>query len=469
MPDVLVAGGGPTGLLTAYELERAGLDVLVLERDARPTTQSKALGLQPRSIEVLADRGLLAAVESHAEARLPGGHFSGIPIDYTDLPTPFPYQLGVEQVYVAAAIEARLRTPVLRAAAVTAVEQDGEGVTVTAGGRTHRAGWLVAADGGHSTVRTLLGAAFPGTSARISLVVADLTLARKPDGLADDWQLPSLASGFLLPLSGGRYRVVVGGEEQQRLDRDAPVTAEELQRALTAAHGPGIEVGEVLWASRFGDAARQLEQYRHGRVLFAGDAAHIHLPVGGQGLNLGLQDAVNLGWKLAAQIRGHAPDGLLDSYHDERHPVAARVLVSTRAQGVLGVPHPDASAVREIVTGLLAVPEARHATALELSGIGITYPGTTGRATGVPVAPDGRAVLVGASPPAGWAGRVETRDGTEPRLVRPDGYVAWAGGPGLDTALRRWVGRPSAHCPAGGHLDLNHESGKKQPVHLDSR
>ncbi|GAA4484955.1 FAD-dependent monooxygenase [Actinoallomurus oryzae] len=445
MPDVLVAGGGPTGLLTAFELERAGLDVLVLERDARPTTQSKALALQPRSIEVLHERGLLAAVEAHAEARVPAGHFSGIPIDYADLPTRFPYQLGVEQAYVAAAIEARLRLPVLRDAAVTAVEQDGEGVTVTAGGRRHRAGWLVAADGGHSTVRRLLGAAFPGTSARISLVVADLTLARKPAGLADDWQLPSGGSGFLLPLSGGRYRAVVGGEEQQRLGRDAPVTADEMQRGLTDAHGPGIEVGEVLWASRFGDAARQLERYRHGRVLFAGDAAHIHLPVGGQGLNLGLQDAVNLGWKLAAQVRGHAADGLLDSYHDERHPIAARVLLSTRAQGVLGVPIPDAAAVREIVTGLLAVPEARRAVAFELSGIGITYPGIVGRAADVPVAPDGRAVLVGASPPVGWAGRVEARDGTEPRLIRPDGYVAWAGGPGLDAALRRWCGPSSAN------------------------
>ncbi|MFB9834756.1 FAD-dependent oxidoreductase [Actinoallomurus acaciae] len=440
MPDVLVAGGGPTGLLTAYELERAGLDVLVLERDARPTTQSKALAVQPRSIEVLEDRGLLAAVEPYVEARLPAGHFSGIRIDYADLPTRFPYQLGVEQAYVAAAIEARLRTPVLRGAAVTAVEQDDEGVTVTAGGRDHRAGWLVAADGGHSTVRTLLRAAFPGTSARFSLVVADFTLASKPAGLADDWQLPSGTAGFLLPLSGGRYRAVVGGEEQQRLGRDAPVTAEELQRALTDAYGPGIEVGEVLWASRFGDAARQLERYRHGRVLFAGDAAHIHLPVGGQGLNLGLQDAVNLGWKLAAQVRGHAPDGLLDSYHDERHPVSARVLVSTRAQGGLGVPDPYAAAVREIVAGLLAGPEARRSVALELSGIGITYPGIIGRATGVPVAPDGRAVLVGASLPVGWADRVETREGTEPQLVRPDGYVVWAGGPGLDTALRRWFG-----------------------------
>ncbi|MFI5588833.1 FAD-dependent oxidoreductase [Amycolatopsis sp. NPDC051758] len=442
MPDVLVAGAGPTGLLAAFELERAGLDVLVLERDAQPTTQSKALGLQPRSVEVLAERGLLAAIEPHVQVRLPAGHFSGLPIGYTDLPTRFPYQLGVEQAHVAAAIEARLRTPVLRDAAVTAVAQDDDGVTVTAGGRDHRAGWLVAADGGHSTVRTLLGAAFPGTSARISLVVADVTLAAKPTGLADGWQLPSQASGYLLPLSGGRYRTVVFGEEQQRLGRDEPVTADEVQRALTAAHGPGIEVGEVLWASRFGDAARQLEHYRHSRVLFAGDAAHIHLPVGGQGLNLGLQDAVNLGWKLAAQVRGHAPDGLLDSYHDERHPVAARVLLSTRAQAVLGVPDPDAAAVREIVTGLLAVPEARHAVALEISGIGLTYPGVSARAD-VPAAADGRAVLAGAALPDGWADRVETRAGAEPQLVRPDGYVVWSGGPGLEDALHTWLGQPT--------------------------
>lgn len=453
MPDVIVAGAGPTGLMTAFELERAGVEVLVLERDPQPTTQSKALALQPRSVELLADRGLLAAIEPYVLARLPAGHFSGIPIDYTDLPTRFPFQLGVEQAHVAAAVEARLRAPVVRDAAVTEVAQDDGGVVVTAGGRSHRAGWLVAADGGHSAVRRLLGAAFPGSSARFSLLVADVTLAAKPAGLAEDWQLPSTGSGFLLPLSGGRYRVVVGGEEQQRLDRDAPVTAAEVGRGLVAAHGPGIEIGELLWASRFGDAARQLERYRHGRVLFAGDAAHIHLPVGGQGLNLGLQDAVNLGWKLAAEVRGHAPGGLLDSYHDERHPVAARVLVSTRAQGVLGIPDPDAIAVREIVTGLLALPQARRAVALELSGLAVAYPGVLGRAE-EPVSADGRGVLVGADLPAAWADRVEARPGPAPRLVRPDGHLVWDGGLGLDDALGRWFG-PRVGSGAAGRARLS--------------
>ncbi|MBB4685396.1 FAD-dependent monooxygenase [Amycolatopsis jiangsuensis] len=443
MPDVLVAGAGPTGLLTSFELERAGLEVLVLERDARPSRQSKALAVQPRSIEVLAERDLLSAIEPHVQARLEAGHFAGLPVGYADLPTRFPYQLGVEQAHIATAIEGKLRTPVLRGAAVTAVAQDGSGVTVTAGGREHRAGWLVAADGGHSTVRALLGADFPGYSARISLVVADLKLDRKPDGLAENWQLPAHGSGFLLPLTGGRHRVIVAGEEQQQLGRDAPVTAEELQRGLLAAHGPGIEVGEVLWASRFGDAARQLARYRHGRVLFAGDAAHIHLPVGGQGLNLGLQDAVNLGWKLAAQVRGWAPEGLLDSYHDERHPIAERVLLSTRAQGALGMPNPESAAVREIFRGLLAVPEARRDVALELSGIGIRYPGTTGRATAVPATPDGRGVLIGTPLPPGWADRLVSAGGAEPQLVRPDGYLAWAGGPDLDAAARRWFGLPA--------------------------
>jgi 2-polyprenyl-6-methoxyphenol hydroxylase-like FAD-dependent oxidoreductase len=446
VPDVLVVGAGPTGLLTAVELQRAGVDALVLDREPRRTGQSKALGLQPRSVELLADRGLLDPLLPHVRARLPHGHFSGIPVDYSALPTRFPYQLGVEQARVEEVLEDHLRTPVLRGRDVVAVEQDSGSVTLgLADGTSVSAGHVVAADGGHSAVRSLLGAAFPGRSARFRLVVTDITLARRPAGLADGWALPEFAAaplGYLLPLGGGRFRFLFGGAEQQQLDPSAPVTAAEVQRALAAAHGPDVELGELLWASRFGDASRQLERYRHGRVLFAGDAAHVHLPVGGQGLNLGLQDAVNLGWKLAAQVRGWAPPGLLDSYHTERHPVAARVLVSTRAQAVLTVPEPDVLAVRTMVTDLVGVAEAGRLLAMELSGLGIRYgddPDLGGRAAEVALPPDGRAVLVGAHAP-GWAGRVVEVDGPQPLLVRPDGHVCWAGGPGPDAALHRWFG-----------------------------
>jgi len=446
VPDVLVVGAGPTGLMAAVELQRAGVDALVLDREPRRTGQSKALGLQPRSVELLADRDLLEPLLPHVRARLPHGHFSGIRVDYSALPTAFPYQLGVEQARVEEVLEDHLRTPVLRGREVVSVEQDDRSVTAgLADGTSVAAPYAVAADGGHSAVRSLLGAAFPGRSAQFRLVVTDLTLARRPAGVGDGWALPEFGAaplGYLLPLGGGRFRFLFGGAEQQQLDPSAPVPAAEVQRALTAAHGPDIELGDVLWASRFGDASRQLERYRHGRVLLAGDAAHIHLPVGGQGLNLGLQDAVNLGWKLAAQVRGWAPPGLLDSYHTERHPVAARVLVSTRAQAVLTVPEPDVLAVRTMVTDLVGVAEAGRLLAMELSGLGIRYgddPDLGGRAGEVALPPDGRAVLVGAHAP-GWADRVVEVDGPQPLLVRPDGHVCWAGGPGLDAALQRWFG-----------------------------
>jgi 2-polyprenyl-6-methoxyphenol hydroxylase-like FAD-dependent oxidoreductase len=461
VPDVLVVGAGPTGLMTAVELQRAGVDALVLDREPRhwsssPTRpRSKALGLQPRSVELLDARGLLEPLLPHVRAHLPHGHFSGIALDYRALPTRFPYQLGVEQARVEDVLEDHLRVPVLRGSEVVAVAQDDDSVTVRlADGRSISAGYAVAADGGHSAVRSLLGAAFPGRSAAYWLVVSDITLAGRPAGVADEWALPEFGAaplGYLLPLGGGRFRFLFGGAEQQELDRSAPVTAAEVQRALTAAHGPEAEVGEVLWASRFGDASRQLADYRHGRVLFAGDAAHVHLPVGGQGLNLGLQDAVNLGWKLAAQVRGWAPPGLLDSYHDERHPVAARVLLSTRAQAVLTVPEPDVLAVRTVLTDLVGVPDAQHLLAMEISGLGVRYgtdPRLGGRAADVALPADGRGVLIGGGA-ASWSDRVVTVDGPSPLLVRPDGHVGWSGGPGLEDALRRWFGEP-ARVAVGG-------------------
>lgn len=223
MPEVLVVGAGPTGLMTAVELQRAGIDALVLDREPRRTGQSKALGLQPRSVELLADRGLLDPLLPHVRARLPHGHFSGIPVDYTGLPTRFPYQLGVEQARVEEVLEDRLRIPVLRGSEVVAVEQVGGSVTVgLADGSSFSAGYAVAADGGHSAVRSRLGAAFPGRSAQFRLVVTDLTLARRPAGLADEWALPEFGAaplGYLLPLGGGRFRFLFGGRSSRRPTR----------------------------------------------------------------------------------------------------------------------------------------------------------------------------------------------------------------------------------------------------------
>jgi len=294
-------------------------------------------------------------------------------------------------------------------------------------------------------------------------------LARKPTGLAEAWAPPEFGSGgfgYLLPLSAGVYRVLFGGEEQQAKERTEPVTAAEVQRGLEAVHGDGVQVAAVRWGSRFSDASRQVERYRHGRVLFAGDAAHIHLPAGGQGLNLGLQDAFNLGWKLAAVARGDAEESLLDTYHDERHPVASRVLVNTRAQGVLTIPDPDLLALREVFGDLLTGPAANRRLAGEVSGIDIRYAMAAApprSSTGLRL-PDtaldsarpsllaARPVLIG--PPhleaiaRPWCDRLDTAAGNAGMLVRPDGYLAWTEPDGeqvLARALGRWLGAPLQH------------------------
>jgi 2-polyprenyl-6-methoxyphenol hydroxylase-like FAD-dependent oxidoreductase len=478
--DVLVVGAGPTGLAVAAELALAGAAALVLDALPERSGQSKALALQPRSAELLDARGWLDPLQPHIRAFLPAGHFAGLPLDYAVLETPFPHQIAVEQARVEELLERRLASSVRWAHACTAIRQGREGVAATvetpAGAREFTARYLVAADGAHSTVRRLLGDPFPGRPARMRMAVADIVLARKPPGLGEEWAPPEFGGGgfgYLLPLGGGVHRVLFGGEEQQGLDRTAPVTAEEVQRALEPLHGEDVEVGEVRWGSRFGDASRQVEQYRHGRVLLAGDAAHVHLPAGGQGLNLGLQDAFNLGWKLAAAIRGHGRP--LDTYHGERHPVAARVLVNTRAQGVLTVPDPDLLALREILGDLLADPSANRRIAGEVSGLDIRYP-MPGRphpllgarlphtiATG-PIRASlraGRPMLLDATGAQAlrdaaepWLDRVDhlplrgARTGAEGLLVRPDGHLCWATADGHDLrgltdALEHWFGGPA--------------------------
>ncbi|MEU5301752.1 FAD-dependent monooxygenase [Streptomyces noursei] len=491
--EVLIAGAGPTGLLLANELGLAGVRAAVVERLPFRTGRSKALNLQPRTAEVLDCRGWLDPVLDRSLALLPAGHFAGLPLHYDALDTPFPHQVGIPQARVEEFLEdhlARYGVPVLRGRELTSFRQDADGVTVSLLGpdgaeRTVRAGYLVGADGGRSTVRRVLGMPFPGWDGRIGMAVADVELVAPaaaetaPAGPGEAWRLPDLTPdpagvAFLLPLGDGVHRLLLGGPEQQGVDRDAPVTDDEVRTALARCPGPPRELRAVRWASRFTDAARQAERYADGRVLLAGDAAHIHAPAGGQGLNLGMQDAFNLGWKLAAVIRGRAPDGLLATYHAERHPVGARVLANTRAQTVLTLPDPDALVVREMFADLLAVPEANRRIAAMIAGTDIRYPMPDtpdhpllgARVPGVRL-PSGRGLLLaGAASTAaavadGWADRVDRADAGpaagagEALLVRPDGHVCWAGrdggAEGLRAALARWFGapRPGASRPSG--------------------
>lgn len=360
----------------------------------------------------------------------------------------------------------------LRGHQVSAVAQDAEGVTADG----IRGRYLVACDGGHSTVRKLLGVPFPGTAGKMSSVLAHITLA-SPSAAAPKTsrhfsQYIKSAGGFsciLHPIEGGLYRLVFGKLSGESPVRDVPVAAEEVREALLAVYGPEMRLGELREASRFSDAARQVARYREGRVFFAGDAAHIHLPFGGQGVNLGIQDAVNLGWKLAATVRGWAPEGLLDSYHTERHPVAARVLHNTRAQGVLNNPSldPDLATVRDIFTALLRLPEANRFISGMLSGLDIQYPGLGPRMIDLDLTTkdgptrvsrlmhSGRGLLLSVDDTprtvGPWVDRVDhvtakvdadEDAGAGAFLVRPDGYIAWSSKAEqtLEAALAHWFG-----------------------------
>ncbi|OEV12397.1 FAD-dependent monooxygenase [Streptomyces nanshensis] len=398
--EVVVVGAGPTGLMLACELTLAGVRTLVLERSPQRIEQVKGGGIQPRTAEMLQLRGLLAPLQARAAERVPtGGHFAALPVplDCTPWRTRHPYPIAIPQWKVEEELEERAVAQgarVVRDAAVRAVEPDDDGVLVaTSGGPRVRAHYAVACDGGHSTVRKLLGMPFPGRSGTHRAVLADVRLtAVSPQVPREMGHLSTLTRheggywAMLMPLGGELYRLTYGrtggtdaaGQEDAGRDdtgRDTPVTPEEITAALHAVYGSETTLGAVENASRFTDATRQLEHYRTGRVLFAGDAAHIHPPLGGQGLNLGIQDAYNLGWKLAATVQGRAPRGLLDSYHAERHPVAAQVLHHTSAQRVLANPNPgaDVAALRDIVVDLLRLPDANRHIAGLMSGLSLRY------------------------------------------------------------------------------------------------
>ncbi|WP_214413030.1 FAD-dependent monooxygenase [Sphaerisporangium fuscum] len=466
--EVVIAGAGPTGTTLAYELALAGVGTVVLEKQSRRVEQVKGGAIQPRTAELLESRGLLEPLLSRAVAREPvGGHFAGLPVplDCTPWHTRHPYPITVPQSTVEEVLEGQAvarGARVVHGAAVTAVEQDDDGVSVTAGDLRVRARFLVACDGGHSTVRKLLGAAFPGRPGTFVGALADVRLSavsslvpRKIGHMSD---LTREANGYwamLVPVGGDRYRLTYGQVEQTQARRDAPVTEEEIATALRAVYGEETVLDGVTSSSRFTDATRQVERYREGRVLFAGDAAHIHPPYGGQGLNTGMQDAFNLGWKLAVTLQGRAPDGLLDTYHAERHPVGARVLHHTSAQRVLFHPRPDGdvAALRDIFSDLLRLPDTNRHLAGLMSGLSLSYdlPGEhplVGRRV-----PDisldygqrwlsalfraGHAVLLdlaGIVPDdvrlPGWIDLVRAHGaedlGAAALLIRPDGYVCWA-------------------------------------------
>jgi 2-polyprenyl-6-methoxyphenol hydroxylase-like FAD-dependent oxidoreductase len=476
MFDVIIAGCGPTGAMLAAELRLHDVRVLVLEKEPEPVASFvRIVSLHIRSLEILAMRGLLDRFLERGRQRPVGGAFAAIPKPTPEgLDSTFTTMLGIQQPIAdqlladhAIALGAQVR----RGAAVTGFEQDDEGVTVElAGGERLRSRYLVGCDGARSTVRKLLGVGFPGEPSRNDTLMGEMKASAPEDEIAAKVaEIRKTSNVFHLGHFGnGVYRVVVPCAEAVE-DRAEPPTIEDFRRELQAIAGTDFGVHSPGWLSRFGDSTRLVERYRTGRVLLAGDAAHIHPPAGGQGLNLGVQDAVNLGWKLAAEIRGWAPETLLDSYHAERHPVAADVLDNTRAQVQLSSGELGAQAVRRLLTELMDINEVNRRLIEKITAIGLRYdfgegPGLLGRRL-----PDtdlaqgrlydrlsrGRGLLLdrtGRLAVDGWSDRVDliadpvAALDVPAVLLRPDGHVAWIGEEqqDLNDHLARWFGKPFA-------------------------
>ncbi|MFC9480295.1 FAD-dependent monooxygenase [Streptomyces griseus] len=483
--DVLVVGAGPTGMTLAAELRLAGARVTVLERLARRSGESRGLGFTTRTMEILDQRGLLSRFGDIETSTV--GHFGGLPIDFSLLDGAGRAAKSVPQSETERRLEewtVELGADIRRGDEVLAVREGGAGVEVDLRGpdgpATLTAPWLVGCDGGRSTVRGAAGFDFPGTAATMEMFLADV----KGVELAPRMTGQTLSGGMVMvgPLPGGVTRIVVCERGTPPRRRESPPEFAEVAAAWERLTGESIAHAEPVWVSCFGDATRQVTTYRRGRVLLAGDAAHIHLPAGGQGMNTGIQDAMNLGWKLGAVATGRAPESLLDSYHEERHPVGSRLLMNTRAQGLLLLGGPEVQPLREVFGELVRFDEvARHLAAM-VSGQEIRYDvgggrhpllgrrmphlellGAEHKTSTTELLRTGRGLLLDLAGNARlrqravpWAARVDTvvaephdgpaaQDlaGTTALLIRPDGHVAWAA-PGshhdLPMALERWFG-----------------------------
>ncbi|MGW3995595.1 FAD-dependent monooxygenase [Amycolatopsis sp. NPDC004772] len=473
--EVLVVGAGPTGLTLANELRVAGVPAVLVDKLARRSTLSKAGGVQSRTQEAFDQRGLLEPLLATGNHPAGTAHFAGITLPLTRDRHAHPWR-SIPQVVIEEFLERHLATQgshVRRDHDLTGLTQDEDGVTATfASGSVVRSRYLVAADGGRSTARALLNAEFPGRPGTTTTVAADVRLSGGEQGMmharSKDGHWVSVFPLGTDPQGRPLRRLALGGPGRS-LPRDAPVTEDEIRDGLRNVFGARVHLLELRYARRITNAARQAARYRHGRVFLAGDAAHVHLPIGAQGMNTGIQDALNLGWKLGAAVHGWAPAHLLDTYHAERHPVGAAVLRNVQAQSLLmdhqGTGDPDLAAAQELFAALARLPEVQYHLDDMLSGMGIRYPMPGGEdqpRVGLP-APDlrlgpvrshellrcGRGLLIDpadsfAEVAAPWRDRVDRVGqgvGTEPMLIRPDGYVCWAGNPdNLGPALGHWFG-----------------------------
>ncbi|HEX3328513.1 MAG TPA: FAD-dependent monooxygenase [Gaiellales bacterium] len=478
---VVIAGGGPTGLMLAGELALAGIDAVIVERRPRQELEeSRSRGMHARTIEVLDQRGIadrfIAAGQPMQISR-----FAGVLLDISEFPTRHNYGLALMQnefEQILAGWAAELGVPFLREREITGFEQDGDGVSVTlAGGEPLRAGYLVGCDGGRSVIRKAAGIEFPGWDASVSSLIAEAEMTEEPGyGMRHD-ENGTQAIG---PLGDGKRVGVVITEKYAGQNPDP--TLADLRRALIGVWGTDFGVHAPTRLSRFTDMTRQAASYREGRVLLAGDAAHIHYPVGGQGLNLGVQDAVNLGWKLAQVVKGTSPESLLDTYQAERHPVGADALRTTMALTALTRADPRIEALRDTVAELLSADEPRTHLAAKTAALDIRYDLGEGHPLLGRRMPDldvvtasgatrvfalmhaARPVLLNLREPGAldigpWADRVRVVDARydgawelpvvgavaapDAVLIRPDGHVAWVGSGGqaaLSDALTTWFG-----------------------------